>query len=55
MVVKPEIDRIEDLKGKILGVSTLKSATDVSTRIVLKYYRLVPDADVKIDPLYQGK
>jgi len=54
LVVKPEIRRIEDLKGKVLGVSTLKSTTDVSTRIALKHYGLAPDVDVKIVPLGGG-
>jgi NitT/TauT family transport system substrate-binding protein len=54
LVVRPEIKRVEDLKGKILGVSSLKSTTDLSTRILLKKYGLVPDADVKIIALGGG-
>jgi len=54
LVVKPEIRRIEDLKGKVVGVSTLKSTTDVSTRIALKHYGLAPDVEVKIVPLGGG-
>ncbi len=53
-VVRPEIRRMEDLKGKTLGVSSLKSTTDVSTRIALKKYGLMPDVDVKIVALGGG-
>jgi NitT/TauT family transport system substrate-binding protein len=54
LVVRPEIRRMEDLKGKTLGVSSLKSTTDVSTRIALRKYGLVPDVDVKIVALGGG-
>lgn len=54
LVVRPEIKKVEDLKGKILGVSSLKSTTDFSTRILLKKYGLVPDVDVKVIALGGG-
>jgi ABC-type nitrate/sulfonate/bicarbonate transport system substrate-binding protein len=36
--VQPEINRLEDLKGKTLGISRFGSVTDNLTRMVLKKY-----------------
>src|SRR5207253_2793147 len=52
LVVRPEIRRVEDLKGKTLAVSGVGEFTDVGARLVLKRYGLVPEADVKLRPLY---
>jgi ABC-type nitrate/sulfonate/bicarbonate transport system substrate-binding protein len=52
LVVRPEIRRMEDLKGKTLAVSGVGEFTDVGARLVLKRYGLVPEADVKLRPLY---
>ena len=38
--VRPEINRMEDLKGKVLGVTRFGSVTDNLTRMVLKEIRL---------------
>jgi NitT/TauT family transport system substrate-binding protein len=38
--VQPEIAHIEDLRGKILGVSRFGSVTDNLTRILLRRYKL---------------
>ena len=38
--VRPEINRIEDLKGKVVGVTRFGSVTDNLTRMVLKKYGL---------------
>ena len=40
LVVRPEIRRVEDLKGKTLAVSGIGEFTDVGTRIVLRKYGL---------------
>jgi len=40
LFVQPEITRIEDLKGKIIGVTRFGSVTDNLTRMVLKKYGL---------------
>jgi len=48
LVVKPSIKRIEDLKGKKLAVSAPGATPDVSTRIILKKFGLVPDVDTTI-------
>ncbi|HEY7219159.1 MAG TPA: ABC transporter substrate-binding protein [Candidatus Binatia bacterium] len=52
LVVRPEIRRVEDLKGKTLAVSGIGEFTDVGTRMVLKKYGLTPDTDVKVRALY---
>ena len=48
LVVKSSIKRIEELKGKKLAVSAPGATPDVSTRIILKKYGLVPDVDTTI-------
>src|SRR5207249_792328 len=52
LVVRPEIRRMEDLKGKTLAVSGVGEFTDVGTRLVLKKYGLVPEVGVKLRALY---
>ena len=52
LVVRSEIRRVEDLKGRTLGVSGVGELTDVGARIILKKYGLVPEADVKIRALF---
>ena len=48
LLVRPEIRRVEDLKGKVLGVAGIRSISDVSIRLLLTKYDLVPDVDVTI-------
>lgn len=52
LVVRPEIRRVEDLKGKTLAVSGVGEFTDVATRLVLKKYQLAPETDVKLRALF---
>lgn len=44
----PEINSLQDLKGKIIGVSGLGGSTDFATRVALRDAGLVPDKDVLI-------
>src|SRR5215510_1032606 len=46
MIVKPEIKRVEDLKGKKVGVTTFGSLTDFLIRHILRKKGLNPDRDV---------
>jgi len=46
MMVKPEIKRVEDLKGKKVGVSSLGSLTDFLVRTIAKKKGLNPDRDL---------
>ena len=48
LVVRPEIRRVEDLKGKVVGVAGIRSISDVSLRLLLPKYGLTPDVDVTI-------
>jgi NitT/TauT family transport system substrate-binding protein len=48
LVVRPEIRRVEDLRGKIVGVAGIRSISDVSLRLLLPKYGLIPDVDVTI-------
>jgi ABC-type nitrate/sulfonate/bicarbonate transport system substrate-binding protein len=52
LVVRPDIRRVEDLKGKTLAVSGVGEFTDVGARMVLKKYGLVPEVDVKLRALF---
>ena len=45
LMVKPEIKRAEDLKGKIVGVTTFGSLTDFLVRHLAKLKGLNPDKD----------
>jgi NitT/TauT family transport system substrate-binding protein len=45
--VRPEITRIEDLKGKTVGVTRFGSVTDNLTRMVLKKYGLENTVNVR--------
>jgi ABC-type nitrate/sulfonate/bicarbonate transport system substrate-binding protein len=52
LVVRPDIRRMEDLKGKTLAVSGVGEFTDVGTRLLLKKYGLTPETDVKLRALF---
>jgi len=44
----PEINSMQDLKGKIVGVSGIGGSTDFATRVALREAGLIPDKDVAI-------
>ena len=48
MVAKPEIKRIEELKGKKIGVTTFGSLTDFLVRHILRKKGLNPDRDIAL-------
>jgi len=48
LYVSKDINSINDLKGKKLGVSSHGSASDIATRVALKKEGLDPDKDVSI-------
>lgn len=48
MIVKPEIKRIEDLRGKKIGVTTFGSLTDFLVRHILRKKGLNPDRDITL-------
>jgi NitT/TauT family transport system substrate-binding protein len=47
-VVRNEIKTAEDLKGKRLAISRFGSSSDVTTRMLLRHFKLDPDKDVRI-------
>jgi NitT/TauT family transport system substrate-binding protein len=47
-VVAPQIQRIEEMRGKSIGVTRVGTVTDFFTRIYLRQNGLVPDRDVMI-------
>jgi NitT/TauT family transport system substrate-binding protein len=47
-VVAPQIQRIEDMRGKSIGVTRIGTVTDFFTRVYLRQNNLVPDKDVMI-------
>jgi NitT/TauT family transport system substrate-binding protein len=47
-VVAPQIRRIEEMRGKSIGVSRIGTVTDFFTRIYLRQNNLIPDKDVMI-------
>ncbi len=48
--VRPEIQSAEGLRGKTLGISRLKSLSDVAGRLALQRLGLQPDTDVLLQP-----
>ena len=52
LVVRPDIRRMEELRGKTLAVSGVGEFTDVGLRLLLKKYGLVPETDVKLRALF---
>jgi ABC-type nitrate/sulfonate/bicarbonate transport system substrate-binding protein len=47
-LVQPSIKRVEDLRGKAVGITRFTSSTDYTVRYFLKKNALEPDRDVKI-------
>lgn len=46
VMVRPEIQTLDDLRGKTIGVSRLKAVSDVGARLAFKKVGLQPDVDV---------
>jgi ABC-type nitrate/sulfonate/bicarbonate transport system substrate-binding protein len=47
-ITRKEIKKPDDLKGKKLAISRFGSSSDVTTRMLLKFWKLDPDKDVNI-------
>ena len=47
-VAAPQIQRVEELRGKIVGVTRIGTVTDFFTRLYLRQAGLAPDRDVMI-------
>lgn len=48
LIVRPEIDKPEQLKGKSLGITRFGTSIDVGARLALRHFGLVPEKDVAI-------
>lgn len=48
LVVRPEIENAEQLRGKTLGISRFGTSIDTGARIALRHFGLVPEKDVAI-------
>lgn len=46
LMAKPHLKSVQDLKGKIIGISSFGGATEVSIRLGLRHYGLDPDREV---------
>jgi len=53
--VRPEIKRPEDLRGKVIAISSPGGSQDQATRLMLKKLGLDPDRDVKLLPIGDAK
>ncbi len=48
LVVRPEIEKAEQLRGKSIGISRFGTSIDTGARIALRHFGLVPEKDVAI-------
>jgi NitT/TauT family transport system substrate-binding protein len=54
LIARSGIARVEDLKGKVLGISSFGASTDTYARALLRGYKLIPNQDVNILALGGG-
>jgi len=48
LIAQPEYKSVKDLKGKILGVSTFGSTSDVVARMMIKHFGIDPEKEMKV-------
>ena len=48
LMVRPEIEKAEQLRGKSLGISRFGTSIDTGARVALRHFGLVPEKDVAI-------
>jgi ABC-type nitrate/sulfonate/bicarbonate transport system substrate-binding protein len=54
LIARPGLSSVEDLKGKLLGISSFGASTDTYARALLRRFKLIPNQDVKIIALGGG-
>jgi ABC-type nitrate/sulfonate/bicarbonate transport system substrate-binding protein len=54
LIARPGIHSVEELRGKLLGISSFGASTDTYARALLRRYQLTPNQDVKILALGGG-
>jgi ABC-type nitrate/sulfonate/bicarbonate transport system substrate-binding protein len=48
LFVQPEVQQVDDLRGRVVAVNAVRSISDVAARLALKQVGLQPDVDVTI-------
>ena len=46
VIVRPDIQTVDDMRGKTIGVNRLKAISDVGARLAFKQAGLEPDVDI---------
>jgi len=54
LIARPGINSVDELKGKLLGISSFGASTDTYARALLRRAKLTPNQDVKIIALGGG-
>ena len=54
LIARPGINSVEELRGKLLGISSFGASTDTYARALLRRFKLTPNQDVKIIALGGG-
>jgi ABC-type nitrate/sulfonate/bicarbonate transport system substrate-binding protein len=54
LIARPGVNSVDELKGKLLGISSFGASTDTYARALLRRYKLTPTQDVKIIALGGG-
>jgi ABC-type nitrate/sulfonate/bicarbonate transport system substrate-binding protein len=54
LIARPGINSVEELRGKLLGISSYGASTDNYGRALLRRFKLIPNQDVKIIALGGG-
>jgi len=54
LIARPSITSVEELKGKVVGISSFGASTDTYARALLRRFKLTPNQDVKIVALGGG-
>jgi len=54
LIARPGVNSVEELKGKLVGISSFGASSDTLARAVLRRYKLDPNRDVKILALGGG-
>jgi ABC-type nitrate/sulfonate/bicarbonate transport system substrate-binding protein len=54
LIARPGVNSVEELRGKVIGISSFGASTDTYARALLRRYKLIPNQDVKIIALGGG-
>ena len=54
LITRPSITSVEELRGKLIGISSFGASTDTYARALLRRFKLIPNQDVKIIALGGG-